>query len=87
MTVSINCTMLISYRNVNLHPICLPKWDPFDVDGNPTIDKLYKPFKWENHQILYSLKAIQRDVRFTSVWTDVNGPDKFVVINQSILIL
>lgn len=66
-------------RSINLHPICLPKWNIFDIEGNPTNEKLYKSVNWENYQLLYSLKALQRDVRFYTPWTDVNGPSKFMV--------
>lgn len=66
-------------RSINLHPICLPKWNVFDVLGNPVFEKLYRPVQWENYQMLYSLKALQRDVRFYTPWTDVNGPSKFMV--------
>ncbi len=65
-------------RTLGLHPICLPKWNIFDIQGKPVNDRLYKSLQWENHQMLYSLKAVHKDVRFSSVWTDVNGPSKFM---------
>ncbi len=57
-------------RNSWLYPICLPKFAG---------DKLYPSSRWENYQLLYSLKALHKDARFSRVATDVNGPSKFVV--------
>ena len=67
------------FRNINLHPICLPDWERQDSEGKYTYDKLYRYNKWEKYQVLYSLKAMHKDVRFYNVWTDVNGPSKFMV--------
>ena len=67
------------FRNINLHPICLPDWERQDSEGKYTYDKLYRYNKWEKYQVLYSLKAMHKDVRFYNVWTDVNGPSKFLV--------
>ena len=64
-------------RNLNLHPICLPKWSKVDLEGKPTIDRLYRSTQWEKYQMLYSLKALHKDIRFSNVFTDVNGPAKF----------
>ena len=72
---------ILFFRTINLHPICLPKWNIYDLEGRPTVKKLYRPVQWENHQMLYSLKALHRDSRFTNVWTDLNGPSKFLVCN------
>ena len=70
------------FRNINLHPICLPDWERQDSEGKYTYDKLYRYNKWEKYQVLYSLKAMHKDVRFYNVWTDVNGPSKFLVKNS-----
>ena len=47
----------ILQSNIKLHPICLPKWNKIDYDGNPTIDRLYRVTQWERYQMLYSLKV------------------------------
>ena len=70
---------MLIFRTINLHPICLPKWNVYDIEGKPTNTKLYKSIQWENYQRLYSLKALHKDIRFSNVWTDVNGPSKFLV--------
>ena len=71
--------ILFIFRTINLHPICLPKWNVYDIEGKPTNTRLYKSIQWENYQRLYSLKALHKDIRFSNVWTDVNGPSKFLV--------
>ncbi len=57
-------------RNSWVYPICLPKFKG---------GRLYPQSRWENYQLLYSLKAMRKDARFSRVATDVNGPSKFVV--------
>ena len=57
----------------------MPKWNVYDIEGKPTNTRLYKSIQWENYQRLYSLKALRKDIRFSNVWTDVNGPSKFLV--------
>ena len=69
----------VSFRNIHLHPICLPDWNRLDEENKPTVTKMYRYTRWEKYQTLYSLKAMHKDARFTNVWTDVNGPSKFVV--------